>query len=421
MYLSALGCRLNESELSTWKREFLQSGAQVASSASDADVVVVNTCAVTSEAVKKSRKLAAKLTKENPASQLVLTGCFAALEPEKAKAMTGAALIVANRDKDKLVQLSMEAFDATPAKAPQVSLPVLSRDELGHRTRAFIKVQDGCRNKCSFCIVTVARGEEKSRHLADIVEEVRLLESEGVKEVVLTGVHLGGYGHDLDTDLRTLVQKVLAHTTVARVRLSSLEPWDLPEGFWQLWDNPRLQPHLHLPLQSGSETVLRRMSRRCFTKDFRALVDGARTAIPNLNITTDLIVGFPGETEQEFKDSHDYVKSIGFGHVHTFPYSAREGTRAAKLPGALEKKVKKERSRIMRELAADMQKEWLQRQVGRTTDVLWEASSEKGGMVGYTDNYFRARLPIDGAVVRNQISKVSIDSATESELVVSLL
>jgi threonylcarbamoyladenosine tRNA methylthiotransferase MtaB len=214
-------------------------------------------------------------------------------------------------------------------------------------------------------------------------------------------VHLGGYGHELGTDLSALVRALLAGTTIPRLRLSSLEPWDLPDDFGALWQNRRLMPHLHLPLQSGSDSVLRRMSRRCFTRDYRALVQRLRAQIPDLNLTTDLIVGFPGETDQEFAESLDFAAEMRFGHMHIFGYSAREGTKAATLPGRIEGPVIRERSRQMHQLAARMKEESMRAFLGQARSVLWEGGSPTGeGEVlyqGYTDNYLRVQATVPSA------------------------
>jgi threonylcarbamoyladenosine tRNA methylthiotransferase MtaB len=283
------------------------------------------------------------------------------------------------------------------------------------RTRAFVKVQDGCKNRCTFCIVTVARGEERSRALAEVVDEIRSLAAAGYQEAVLTGVRLGGYGRDLGTSLRELVAAVLAETALPRLRLSSLEPWDIPAGFWALWRDPRLMPHLHLPMQSGSDSVLARMARRSSTQSFAALVEAARAAIPDLTLTTDLIVGFPGETEAEWGETLAYVQRIGFGHVHVFTYSPREGTRAALLSEQVPAPVKRARGRALHELAASMKQAHLGRFVGQTRAVLWEGVGEPiapaGGepawhrFTGYTDNYLRVETAVPaGVALENRVT-----------------
>ncbi len=428
VYLSTLGCRLNEAELVSWTGALEARGHQVVPRVQDANLIVLNTCAVTQEASRKSRKLAGSLHRKNPNARLVVTGCMAELEPDRAAALAGVDLVVSNMAKDELVDRVLEKLDlqampematepdsahpyAEPSDPPHASGPLL---QLGKRStprsRAFIKVQDGCRNHCSYCVVTIARGEERSSSIANLVDEINALHEKGYKEAVLTGVHLGGYGHDLDTDLSALVHSLLRETSIERLRLSSLEPWDLPKNFSELWQSPRLMPHLHLPLQSGSDTVLRRMSRRCFTDEFRELVATLRADVPNLNITTDLIVGFPGETEYEFSESLEYVQEIGFGHMHIFGFSPREGTRAEKLSGRIDGPTIRERSRAMHRVAARMKQTHMSRYLGTRRSVLWEAgrlgSNGQTSYQGYTDNYLRVVAQGDG--LDNTISEATL-------------
>jgi threonylcarbamoyladenosine tRNA methylthiotransferase MtaB len=242
------------------------------------------------------------------------------------------------------------------------------------RTRAFVKTQDGCRNHCTFCIVTVARGDERSRAIAEIVAEVNALHTEGYQEAVLTGVHLGGYGSDLGTELRSLVAALLAETRIPRLRLSSLEPFDLAPDFFDLWgeSDGRLMPHLHLPAQSGSDAVLRRMARRNRVADFEALAAAARAAIPGLTVTTDLIAGFPGETEEDFDETVGFARRIGFAHIHAFPYSARQGTAAARFGGQVPEVERKRRVRALVELDAELGAAVRRSFIGEVRSVLWE-------------------------------------------------
>jgi threonylcarbamoyladenosine tRNA methylthiotransferase MtaB len=287
---------------------------------------------------------------------------------------------------------------------------------MGAHTRAFIKVQDGCDNKCTFCVTTIARGAGQSRHLGDVVAEIQALAAAGYQEAVLTGVHLGSYGRDLhnNTDLRTLVATILQHTDIPRLRLSSLEPWDIPDGFFELWQNPRLLPHLHMPLQSGSDAVLRRMARRTNQISFRQLAAAARAAIPQLNLTTDMIVGFPGETEAEFAESVAFVEEIGFTRLHVFTYSARPGTAAARFSGQVPKLVKKERTNRLIALGQSLSLAFHEGFVGDALPVLWETAvgADNNGLrwVGYTDNYIRvaANGPAD---LFNQITPTRMETA----------
>lgn len=399
VYLSSLGCRLNEAELRTWSQEFQGRGHRVLPHPDGADVMVLNTCAVTTEATRSSRQKAKGLHRENPNAKLVLTGCFAEIEPGKAAALPGVDLVLSNQNKDLLVRTLEQEVD-TLVMPEAATIPDSEAVFQAHRTRAFIKVQDGCRNQCTFCIVTVARGSERSRTIPDVVKEVQGLHAQGYQEVVVTGVHIGGYGHDINVNLKDLIEALLAETDIPRIRIGSLEPWDLPDGFFTLWgQSPRLCPHFHLPLQSGSDSVLRRMARRCSVEEYKALASAARTAIPHVNLTTDLIVGFPGETDAEFIETTESILDIGFGDMHIFSYSRREGTPAARMKHHLPKAIKKARSRVVHNLARRMKKSALDAQLNRSTAVLWETKSTspisgEPVWLGYTENYFRIEAPL---------------------------
>jgi len=393
VHLKTLGCRLNEAELETWAQAFQHSGHQITRVAEAANLVVINSCAVTQDAARKSRNLIRRIHRDNPQAKLVVSGCYATLNPDEAAALLGVDLVVGNQDKSQLVEkvlaeLDMETMPAMSTEPGEVSLFTRGRQ------RAFVKVQDGCRYRCTFCIVTVARGEESSRPVQAVVDEINALHSQGITEAILTGVHLGGYGSDLDTNLVALVQAILDQTAIPRLRLGSLEPWEFTEGFFALFQNPRVMPHLHLPLQSGSDSVLRRMARRCKTEEFAAIVCQLRTQIPHFNITTDIIVGFPGETEQEWQDSVDFIRQIGFGHIHIFTYSKREGTKAASLPNQITSEIKKQRSQQLHGLAEEMKQTFCLANIGETFPVLWEAYNEPYGddhqkVFGYTPNYLK--------------------------------
>jgi threonylcarbamoyladenosine tRNA methylthiotransferase MtaB len=399
VHLKTLGCRLNEAELETWAQAFQQAGHQITREAESAHLVVINSCAVTQDAARKSRNLIRRIHRDNPQAKLVVSGCYATLNQNEAAELMGVDLVVGNKDKDQLVaktlaELDMDTMPTMSTEPGEISLFTRGRQ------RAFVKVQDGCRYRCTFCIVTVARGEEKSRAITDIVDEINILHRQGIDEVILTGVHLGGYGSDSGHHLADLVQAILAETKISRLRLGSLEPWELSDGFFELFDNPRLMPHLHLPLQSGSDSVLRRMARRCKTGEFAEIVDRLRARIPHFNITTDIIVGFPGETEQEWRESVDFIKQTGFGHIHIFTYSRREGTKAASLPNQLPDSVKKLRSRELHQLAEKMKLNFLNENLGREFPVLWEGYSEpitenQKLVFGYTPNYIRVGCVID--------------------------
>ena len=398
VHLKTLGCRLNEAELETWAQAFQKSGHSITKQAEAANLIVINSCAVTQDAARKSRSLIRRIHRDNPRAKLVVSGCYATLNQEEAESLMGVDLVVSNKDKDQLVEKSLTELNRDDMPAMSTEPGEISLFTRG-RQRAFVKVQDGCRYRCTFCIVTVARGEEVSRPVQAVIDEINALHRQDITEVILTGVHLGGYGSDLGNNLSDLIKAILAETDIPRLRLGSLEPWELPEDFFKLFQNPRLMPHLHLPLQSGSDTVLRRMARRCKTEEFAAIVKQLRAQIPHFNITTDIIVGFPGETEEEWQDSFDFIKRTGFGHIHIFSYSSRKGTKAAILPNQLKNDIKKQRSQQLHELANDMKLKFCRDNIGNEFPVLWEGYREpledgKQRVYGYTPNYLRVACVI---------------------------
>lgn len=426
VHLKTLGCRLNEAELETWAQAFQQSGHQITRQAETAHLIVINSCAVTQDAARKSRQLIRRIHRDNPQAKLVVSGCYATLNEDEAASLLGVDLVIGNKDKDRLVdkaltELNMDSMPALSTEPGEISLFTRGRQ------RAFVKVQDGCRYRCTFCIVTVARGEESSRPVQAVIDEINALHRQGITEVILTGVHLGGYGSDLGNNLSDLIKAILAKTDMPRLRLGSLEPWELPDDFFQLFDNPRLMPHLHLPLQSGSDTVLRRMARRCKSEEFAAIVSRLRAQIPHFNVTTDVIVGFPGETEQEWQESFNFIKQTGFGHIHIFTYSSRAGTKAAGLPDQLSNDVKKQRSKQLHELAETMKLKFFEDNVGHEFPILWEGYSEalnddKQRVFGYTPNYLRVACVIgNDRSVENRTLNCLITAVEEDSVVGQLV
>ncbi|MBE3037789.1 MAG: tRNA (N(6)-L-threonylcarbamoyladenosine(37)-C(2))-methylthiotransferase MtaB [Chloroflexi bacterium] len=391
IFLDTIGCRLNQAEIESLARQFRAAGHEIVASAAEADLAVVNTCTVTAEAASDSRA-AIRRAKRLGAGDIVVTGCWATLEPDKAASLPGVTRIVPNLQKDSLAAdllgLPQEFFDLEPiARQP---LPGLHQ-----RTRAFIKVQDGCDNACTFCITRLARGASRSRPLDEIISNADSALKGGAQEIVLTGVHLGSWGLDFQPARRIpdLVSALLARTSAPRLRLSSLEPWDLEADFFSLWRDPRLCRHLHLPLQSGSASVLRRMARKTAPDSFAALVQLARAAIPEVAITTDIIVGFPGETDEEFAETLEFVKSMHFAGGHVFSYSARPGTPAARMKGQVRSEVVKARNAALRKVLAESAEAYRRKFIGKTMPVLWEATSiltDEGWQIeGLTDNYLR--------------------------------
>ncbi len=420
VYLTALGCRLNEAELQMWADDFKSHSIKVTSELEVADLIVVNTCAVTGEAARKSRQTIRKLHRKRPTAKLIVTGCYASLEKEQAENILGVDLIVSNADKNKLPALAYELMDSQsmPFAATEPEETALF---VRNKERAFIKIQDGCRYRCTYCIVTVARGEETSRTIEDLIEEVNRLHHSGVQEIVLTGVHVGGYGSDLGTSLYELVVAVLEQTQIPRIRFASVEPWDLPDNFFELFRNKRLMPHMHLPIQSGSDRILRKMSRRCKSQTFLELVARARSVVPDFNVTTDIIVGFPGETEEDFLLSETIIEKSGFGHVHIFSYSDREGTKAARLPEKIDNETKKVRSQKLHRLASKVKRDSLETQKGKIQHILWEGRARRTEngvfrIYGHTENYHKVYLELDQAIdISNQIIECQIVAIDEAE------
>ena len=391
IYLDTIGCRLNQSEIETMARQFRAAGHEIVASAEAADMAVVNTCAVTNDAASVSRSKIRQIARGG-VGNIVATGCWTTLNPAQAADLPHVSHVVPNVEKDHLVatvlDLQPSTFDLEPVS--RIPLPGLHR-----RTRAFIKVQDGCDNACTFCITTVARGVGRSRPVADVLLDIQSALAGGAKEIVLTGVHLGSWGYDFGSHLTELIRAILRETDTPRLRLSSLEPWDLTTDFFSLWEDSRLMPHLHLPLQSGSESTLRRMARKTTPESFRELVAAARGMIPDVSITTDIIAGFPGETEKEFAETLGFVREMEFAGGHVFTYSPRPGTGAAKMKDQVQPEVRKKRNHILTEALGESGQSYREQFIGREMPVLWESTSEMGEwgwqMEGWTGNYLRVQ------------------------------
>lgn len=412
IYLDTVGCRLNQAEIEQYARQFRAAGHNLVARADQADLVVINTCTVTAAAAADSRQKARQASR-NGAGQIVLTGCWSTLKPDEAAALPGVSRVINNLEKDRLVQqileIQPEPFDLEPVERQPVP-------GARTRTRAFIKAQDGCDNRCTFCITTLARGEGRSRPVEEIIADIQA--AIPAQEIVLTGVHLGSWGHDLSPRLsiQYLVQQVLERTNMLRLRLSSLEPWDLDERFFELWQDPRLCRQLHLPLQSGCGRTLRRMARKTTPQDFTDLVQAARQAIPGVAITTDIITGFPGEDEQEFEESLAFVRLMQFADGHVFTYSARAGTAAARMPGQIPQPMRKQRNARMREALAESALAYQTGFLGQTLPVLWESATSLDPQgweySGLTGNYLRV-FAHSSQQLWNQVTPVVLEQLDE--------
>jgi threonylcarbamoyladenosine tRNA methylthiotransferase MtaB len=425
IYVSSLGCKLNQAEMDALAARLVQAQHQLVASPDDAELCILNTCAVTHVAARKSRQALRRLHRDNPQARLVATGCYAELSPDDLEDLPGVERVVGNAGKQDLATI-LHLADADPATGP-IDLPPPG-SAATPRTRALVKIQDGCDNACTYCIIHVARGPQRSRPVDQVLAEIRARLAAGHREIVLTGVHVGAYGQDRQgtgqdgrgLDLWGLVRCILDETDVPRLRLSSIEPWDLTPQALRLWQEPRLCRHLHLPLQSGSDATLARMRRRYTTAIFEDLVKGARAAIPNLAVTTDVIVGFPGETEADFVQSLEFVRQMGFARVHVFPYSLRAGTPAAQMPGQVPAQVRAAWAQRMRDVAAASGRAFRSHFLGQRVEVLWESRrmGQEGPLWrGMTDHYLQVEAPgPPGRDLGNTFGRVRVESLTRSGL-----
>ncbi len=381
-----MGCKLNQAETELLAREFAEAGYELVSAAGEADVYILNTCTVTHIADSKSRHWLRLARRQNPHALVVATGCYAQRAPQELTQIEEVGLVLNNDEKPHLLRLLEEyGHIGSPVSVQGDSTTSYHN---GFRTRAFIKIHDGCNSFCAYCIVPLVRGREKSLPVDQVIAEVRHRVAQGYTEVVLTGVKIGSYNYN-GVNLTGLLGQILAETDVARVRLSSLQPQEITPDLIGLWHDPRLCRHFHLSLQSGSDSVLSRMKRRYSPSEYQESVSLIRSLVPEAAITTDVIIGFPGETEAEFNESYDFCRQMGFARIHVFPYSPRQETQAAQMPNQVEDKVKKQRSQKMLALAKESAQNFSQQFLGKTMTVLWEKQSEDGIWSGHTDNYIK--------------------------------
>ena len=376
-----LGCKLNQAESELLAKRFIESGYRIVNG-NEADICILNTCTVTHVADRKSRHLVRLLRKRNPEAFIVVTGCYGEREHQKAMQI-GADLIVGNKQKMNLPDLISTKF--FPTYDCQTKQPA-STD----RVRSFIKIQDGCNNFCTYCIVPTVRGQEYSLPVDEVIDEVKTRASDGYKEVVLTGTKIGTYKHN-KVNLNHLIEQILINTDIERLHVSSLQPQEISPALINLWQDSRLCRHFHIALQSGSDTVLKQMKRHYSTTDYRDAIFLIRKTVPDVAITTDIMVGFPVEGNKEFNESYHFCQEIGFAGIHVFPYSPRPGTLAANIPEQVSDKQKKERNQVMLKLAKESANKFCESFLGKTLTVLWENEVTPGSGLysGFSDNYIK--------------------------------
>ena len=408
-----LGCRLNQLETDALVTDFHKAGFEVVPFGQKADVYVVNTCTVTNQSDQKSKNTINQAVRGKDADQgvLVVTGCMVTTQKEQLEQRDELTLVVENTKKHAILDMVLahqrgETIQATDYKDNIFGFSVV---EKGFHTRSSIKVQDGCNNHCTYCIVPKVRGRAKSRPYSEIEENIRKVISLGYKEIVLTGVNISRYHYD-NLHFEDIVENILGIEGDFRVRISSIEPEGFTRKFIDLFNNPKLTPHLHMCLQSGSESVLKRMRRFYSLADYKQLIDAFRTQHPNFNFTTDIIVGFPGETEQEFKESCQVISEIGFSHIHTFKYSMRKSTIAENMPGHLPASVKNERSNIVRAIAEENKIKFRKKFIGQTQRVLIERATSNALFNGYGQHYLPIKIEGEHKLQKNNFYDVRISA-----------
>ena len=414
----ALGCKVNQYESEAIAELFAEKGYEIVGIDEEADVYVINTCTVTNFGDKKSRQLIRKVKRQNENAIVAVVGCYAQTAPKELMEIAGVNLVIGTKDRAQIVEM-VEQYDRANGVENHVSdimkervFEPLSIQKLANRTRAYLKIQDGCSQYCSYCIIPYARGPIRSREPQEVVAEVKRLAENGFKEVVLTGIHVASYGKDRrDTSLPDILKQVHEVEGIERIRFSSIEPNVVTEEFAQTMAAlPKVCDHFHLSLQSGCDKTLKEMNRKSDTEKYRQAAAMLRKYLPKVALTTDIIVGFPGETEEDFRESYAFAEEIGFAKIHVFPYSPKRGTPAAARKDQLLNAVKAERSHTLIQLSDKMAAEFLADAVGTDAEVLYERAVGDGIYEGHTTNYMKVhgRSEVD---LTNRICKTHITRA----------
>ncbi|GFN34710.1 tRNA (N(6)-L-threonylcarbamoyladenosine(37)-C(2))-methylthiotransferase MtaB [Tepidimicrobium xylanilyticum] len=394
-----LGCKVNQYETEAMEELFKNRGYEVVDNREKADIYIINTCTVTNLGDRKSRQFIRKAKKLNKDSIIAAVGCYSQVAPKEVESIDGVDIVVGTTDRHKIVDLCEKAkaenkkINIVKDIKGHKEFESLNISDLQHKTRAYIKIQEGCNQYCSYCIIPYARGPIRSRDLEDIILETERLARAGFKEIILSGIHVASYGKDLrNVTLTDVIEEVAKIDEIRRIRLSSIEPTFIDRNFMErVISTKKLCDHFHLSLQSGSNTVLKRMNRKYTTEDYQEIVNLIREYMPDAGITTDIIVGFPGETDEEFNETYQFVKDIHFSRIHVFKYSPRKGTPASKFKDQIHGDIKNERSDRLIHLGEELMKDFNKRFVGRTLEVLLEDKKD-GFIEGYTTNYIRVKV-----------------------------
>ena len=418
--LTTVGCKLNQFETEQIREAFEAAGYETVAPERRADVYVINTCTVTSKSDYRSRQAVRRAVKANPEAKVIVTGCYAQLAPQEIAGIPGVDMVIGNAKKAEIVRL----LDLGSRARPRIEItPVAGMREIaserylrgfGKYTRAFVKIQDGCDNRCTYCAVPLARGSSRSKPAAEVTAEIRTLVREGYKEIVLTGVHLGSYGRDLSPgcSLADLLRDI-AHLDLGRVRLSSIEPTDFSDELIGLMADPamRICPHVHIPLQSGDDRILKLMGRNYTGRAYADLVDKIKTRLPDCGIGADVMVGFPTEDEGAFTNTYDLIQRLPITYLHVFSFSPRYTTPAAHMEGHVDTEQKRVRSRILRNLGLEKARLFRRSLMGQIMDVLVLAKKKRGTTTGLSGNYVRVSL--DREVPENSVIRCRVSMFTE--------
>ena len=405
------GCKVNQYETNAMMQKMIEAGYKVVDFETKADIYIINTCTVTNMADKKSRQMLRRVKEINPDAILVAVGCYAQVAKEKLEQIPEIDLILGINEKNDIVKYVEQASKNTYVSDVLHQTEFLDFGDVTYteKTRAVIKVQDGCNQFCSYCIIPYARGRIRSRKPESVIKEITDVAKEGIKEVVITGIHIASYGKDFNTEYRLidLLEEIQKVNGIQRIRLGSLEPTLITEEFvTRLKKLSKICDHFHLSLQSGCDETLKRMNRKYTTDQFRHVVELLRNAYPEVHLTTDVIVGFPGETEEEFNKTYEFLKEIKFYKMHVFKYSPRSGTVAAKMPNQIDGNIKEERSNKLIELSDENEKEYNQKYIGKEVEVLLE-EREGEYLKGHTTNYMVVKMKTNENL-ENTIQKVTV-------------
>jgi threonylcarbamoyladenosine tRNA methylthiotransferase MtaB len=417
-----LGCKLNYAETSTIARSFVENGSTLVPSDGETDVFVLNTCSVTENAEKECRQLIRRVLRQSPEALVVVTGCYAQLRPEEIASIDGVDLVLGTREKEAAITY-VNGFQKS--NGPQIFVSEIGdaqdfhfaeTSEGGSHTRAFLKVQDGCDYSCSFCTIPAARGASRSGKVEQITQRARELCEEGFREIVLSGVNVGDFGRKTGTSFFELILAIERDSEInARIRISSIEPNLLtPEIVDFVASSKKFCPHFHIPLQSGSDKILRSMQRRYRTQTYRSLIEYIKTSMPNACIGADVIAGFPSETEEDFREICDFIRSLDLSYLHPFTFSERPGTKASRISDAVPMHIRRERTRLLRAISEKKRHAFHAGQIGQEAEILVEQ-----GMEGYSRNYVRARLTSDaprGAILRARLTQTQGDAVLAEPL-----